>query len=63
MTTRMTRRTTTKRRMDKDKEYNGLQCNTQQSNRKNGGRVRTRMDDKTRRMTDDKEDDGHENNR
>ena len=36
--------------------------NTQQSNRKNGGRLRTRMDDETRRMTDDEEDDGHKNN-
>ena len=58
----MTRTTTTKRTMDEDKEYNGLQWNTQQSNRKNGGRLRMRMDDKTRRMTDDKEDDRHKNN-
>ena len=39
--------------MDEDKEYNGLQCNAQ---------LQTRMDDETRRMTDDEEDDGHENN-
>ena len=26
-----------KRTMDEDKEYKGLQCNTQQSNRKNCG--------------------------
>ena len=45
-----------------DEECDGLQWTTQQSNRKNVGRLRTRMDDKTRRMTDDKEDDGHENN-
>ena len=62
MTTRTTRTTTTKRTTDEDEEYDGLQWTTQQSNRKNVGRLRTRMDDKTRRMTDDEEDDGHKNN-
>ena len=62
MTTRMTRMTTTKRTMDEDKEDGGLQWTMQQANRKNGGQLRTRMDDETRRMMDDKEDDGHENN-
>ena len=63
MTTRMTRTTTTKRTMDEDEEDDKSQWTTQQSNRKNGGRIRTRMDDATKRMTDDKEDHGHENNR
>ena len=60
MTTRMPRTTTTKRTMNEDEEYDGLQCNTQQSNRKNGGQLQTRMDDETRRMTDNKEDDGRQ---
>ena len=49
MTTRTTRTTTTKRTTDEDKEYDGLQWTTQQSNRKNVGRLQTRMDDKAKK--------------